>query len=449
MGFLSVYGTSATMNQATITTLASQSASISAVTFNSAHGVTFSVNSATVSSWSFLSGTGIAGSSFGIVSATVSSMGVLSGQFTSLSVTSATISSLAAISGTFTEVIISANGLAPLGITRTGGNFNITMTSYNDASTSPGFLGQKARGSDAVPLPITADDYLFAVSGRGYLSELGFPPGVSPITLGLRASEVHTSVAYGTHFRFETTKCGTTIRVEQARVLDTGQLLIGRTIPNTTSLLETDSAALSVLRVGSGLGGSSYLVPNDVLGSPDPCMIVGVVTVALTSSISVQAITTRATTAIGLVAAVGGSPALIGYGIGGTITALAAVSRVENLLVMGGGGYASPTLLTGTRANILFRSTDAWTSDSTPADIRFSTTAAGTNAARYGMSLLNTGVLTCPYGIDTPYYGVTTAITTATTNNQMTISQNTLGVTFRVQGSDGIWRTGTLALLSL
>jgi len=46
------------------------------------------------------------------------------------------------------------------------------------------------------------------------------------------------------------------------------------------------------------------------------------------------------------------------------------------------------------------------------------------------------------------YMGVTTAIITAEVNNQMTMSQTTTGLEFRVQGNDGIWRLATLALVS-
>lgn len=50
--------------------------------------------------------------------------------------------------------------------------------------------------------------------------------------------------------------------------------------------------------------------------------------------------------------------------------------------------------------------------------------------------------------ISARFFSVATATITALENNQMTISQTTLGLTINIQGNDGIWRTGTVALVS-
>lgn len=166
--------------------------------------------------------------------------------------------------------IVSASDAAPVSIDNDATNFNITLTCYNAASTAPGFLGRKARGSKASPGYTLDNDYLLAVSGRGYCNSGGFPASVSPITLALRCSQDHTDTAMGTHFRFETTANGSTSRLCRMVLSNSGYLGVGFTsdsgiteMVHSTAKVRADSvfncngtdgvtANVAVAKVGGG-----------------------------------------------------------------------------------------------------------------------------------------------------------------------------------------------------
>lgn len=477
MVFTSIYGTDATIDRATITTLASQSASISAVTFNSAHGTTFSVVSATISSMSLTSGTF---TSFSAISATVSSLAFTSGIFTSIGGISATLSCLWVANAIVTNQL--AVGVSvpdtefSLTIARTSDNVadgaNICATGFGSSSPvpSPVFNGRHAFGTITAPMPVSVEDircFLFAANACWS----SVPPYYGTVgTMDFRTAGAQNTTSTPGYIRFDTCSPGTIVRAERTRINEDGQVLVGTiTAYLTTTLFEVKGIALcSLIRANQvacitatsytsdarpGIAqiytqaGTTYAVP----------MLVEAYGTTLVAQIVMGA---SAGSATGPLATISGQRLCVfnpnsynsntgwvaagglGFAAAEAITSVARGSTFYIATIsLGGTGNQYRVMVDSAGKTVVGTNVGSYIAPPTgkaQLDVRGSLAAGETTAAYFAVSSIGS----------LQYMGVATAIITAITNNQMTMAQDTTGITFRVQGNDGIWRSATLALTS-
>jgi hypothetical protein len=120
-----------------------------------------------------------------------------------------------------------------LEVSASGAVSEIITTSYgNSNSQAPVFTGRKARGTQASPTAVQADDFLFFLGGRGYNGS-AFPSS-SQGAIVIKANQNFTSSNNGTYITFETTPNNSATRSERLRITDSGNVGIGTTNPLTT-----------------------------------------------------------------------------------------------------------------------------------------------------------------------------------------------------------------------
>lgn len=93
-----------------------------------------------------------------------------------------------------------------------------------------GILGRHSNGTLAAPTATAANDVMLLFSSRGYKTT-GYAASGSSAVL-LKAAENFTDTATGGYMTFETTPIGTTTRIQQMTLSDTGNLGIGVNSPN-------------------------------------------------------------------------------------------------------------------------------------------------------------------------------------------------------------------------
>lgn len=107
-------------------------------------------------------------------------------------------------------------------------NAGIRVEQYN-ATDGANIRGLRARGTQAAPTAVLADDRLAALTGWGY-DGAGFN-GTAEAAISLTASEDYSTTANGTYITFQTTPNGTTSPTERLRIDNNGNVGIGTTNP--------------------------------------------------------------------------------------------------------------------------------------------------------------------------------------------------------------------------
>lgn len=122
---------------------------------------------------------------------------------------------------------------------------------FSNDTASAAYVGCKARGTQASPSGVQANDGLVALCGRGYHS--GGAWGTGNVGLfAILAAENFTSTAQGTYAVIGTTPIGSTTRAERVRVTDTGCVGIGVTAPTAWLHLQAGTTTMAPIKLVAG-----------------------------------------------------------------------------------------------------------------------------------------------------------------------------------------------------
>jgi len=161
-----------------------------------------------------------------------------------------------------TRMLIANSGLVGIGTTTPVSNLDVsnvlsgtaatqvTGSTFANSAAASLFVGSKARGTSAAPLPIQGGDLLAGFLGRGFFA--GATSGFSGTRGGMfvTASENWTDTAQGTSLFFNTTVNGTTTPRTRMTITPSGDVGIGTLNP---------FGAVSVVRNGeANFVGTSY-----------------------------------------------------------------------------------------------------------------------------------------------------------------------------------------------
>jgi hypothetical protein len=111
-----------------------------------------------------------------------------------------------------------------------GGGGAIINELYSTGTPQPGYIARFARGTEASPLAVAADDRLAFFVGGGY----GATQFHHTASVDIFSEEAYTDSARGSYIRFTTTSVGQTARVEKLRITGAGRVGIGVTNPQST-----------------------------------------------------------------------------------------------------------------------------------------------------------------------------------------------------------------------
>ena len=101
----------------------------------------------------------------------------------------------------------------------------VQVTRHSGTTTAgPNVIGRRARGSNAVPAPVAAGDYLLAFGAAGMRDTLAFSPNTGQF--GFIAAENFVGAANGTDMFVELTPAGSSTRTERIRFLGGGGLAL-------------------------------------------------------------------------------------------------------------------------------------------------------------------------------------------------------------------------------
>jgi len=143
------------------------------------------------------------------------------------------------------EGITNAGGLLHL-TSNDGISSRITSDAYGTAANAA-YVGRKARGTAASPLPVQLGDVLTRISSIGWTGpEYGFIMSSSlttaPTSIDVVALENYTTSSFGSRFNFYSVPTGSTIRTLSTQIDTTGI-----TIPSSSRLFGTASWAENAL----------------------------------------------------------------------------------------------------------------------------------------------------------------------------------------------------------
>ena len=113
-------------------------------------------------------------------------------------------------------------------------NGAINSTTYVDSPVGGSLGFRKARGTQASPVAVQANDYLGGLFGQGYTSAGSFGGNVAAIIL--QASQAYTSSNQGSCMSFLTAADNSNTRSEAMRILGSGKVGIGT--PSPSSVLD-------------------------------------------------------------------------------------------------------------------------------------------------------------------------------------------------------------------
>jgi hypothetical protein len=127
-----------------------------------------------------------------------------------------------------------------------GQSSRITSDAYGTAANAA-YVGRKARGTAAIPLPVQSGDILTRISSIGWTGpEYGFTMSSSlttaPTTIDVVALENYTTSSFGSKFNFYNVPSGSTVRTLSTTIDTTGI-----TIPSTSRFFGTASWAENAL----------------------------------------------------------------------------------------------------------------------------------------------------------------------------------------------------------
>ena len=126
--------------------------------------------------------------------------------------------------------------LTNLNVAADNGTAIIASIRYSNDTSAAGFVGAKARGTQALPLPVLTGDHLCTVGSVGYTSAGVFSSLSYTGKTLLYAAENFTATALGTNFGIFTTAKTTTIILERVTVTSEGLVGIGIITPITARL---------------------------------------------------------------------------------------------------------------------------------------------------------------------------------------------------------------------
>jgi hypothetical protein len=137
--------------------------------------------------------------------------------------------------------VTNAGGLLHL-TSNDGVSSRITSDAYGTAANAA-YVGRKARGTAASPLPVQSGDVLTRISSIGWTgTDYGFTMSASlttaPTSIDVVALENYTTSSFGSRFNFYSVPTGSTIRTLSAQIDTTGI-----TIPSTSRFFGTASWA--------------------------------------------------------------------------------------------------------------------------------------------------------------------------------------------------------------
>lgn len=131
----------------------------------------------------------------------------------------------------------------------------ITLDTHNNSSASgTALMVRRSRGTSASPSAISANDVIFAASGRGY-GTTGYGAASTGL-MNIKANQAFTDTNMGTYISFDTTPDNSTTAAEQMRITGAGNVAIGTTIPQSKldvtgsdsgTTITNASAAMSVV----------------------------------------------------------------------------------------------------------------------------------------------------------------------------------------------------------
>jgi hypothetical protein len=139
--------------------------------------------------------------------------------------------------------ITNAGGLLHL-TSNDGVSSRITSDAYG-TNANAAYVGRKARGTAAIPLPVQSGDILTRISSIGWTgTDYGFTMSSSlttaPTTIDVVALENYTTSSFGSRFNFYSVPSSSTIRTLSAQIDTTGI-----TIPSSSRFFGTASRALN------------------------------------------------------------------------------------------------------------------------------------------------------------------------------------------------------------
>jgi hypothetical protein len=152
------------------------------------------------------------------------------------------LSIIGSSTGTY-QGVTNAGGLLHL-TSNDGQSSRITSDAFGTAANAA-YVGRKARGTAASPLPVQSGDVLTRISSIGWTGpEYGFTMSSSlitaPTTIDVVALENYTTSSFGSRFNLYSVPLGSTIRTLSAQI-DTA----GITIPSSSRLFGTSSWAIN------------------------------------------------------------------------------------------------------------------------------------------------------------------------------------------------------------
>jgi hypothetical protein len=143
------------------------------------------------------------------------------------------------------QPVTNAGGLLHL-TSNDGASSRITSDAYGTAANAT-YVGRKARGTAASPLPVQSGDVLTRISSIGWTgTDYGFTMSASlttaPTSIDVVALENYTTSSFGSRFNFYSVPTGSTVRTLSAQIDTTGI-----TIPSTSRFFGTASWAENAL----------------------------------------------------------------------------------------------------------------------------------------------------------------------------------------------------------
>ena len=161
------------------------------------------------------------------------------------------------------QPITNAGGLLHL-TSNDGASSRITSDAFGTTAVAA-YVGRKARGTAATPLPVQAGDTLTRISTIGWTGpEYGFTMSASAVLAATAIETIaldnFTTSSFGTRFQFYNAPSGSTIRTLSATIDTTGI-----TIPSSSRFFGTASWASNVL--SSSFASTASLAPLYVLNS--------------------------------------------------------------------------------------------------------------------------------------------------------------------------------------
>lgn len=131
-----------------------------------------------------------------------------------------------------------------LQVTGTNGLALITSARYSSDTNGAGFIGAKARGTEAAPTAVLAGDFMLTLNSYGYNSGGAFSTSIGKMVF--YAAENFTASAQGTAFKLSTTPIGATVDVFNFGISPAGNVSIGDTTLTPTARLHVTGVSATV-----------------------------------------------------------------------------------------------------------------------------------------------------------------------------------------------------------